>query len=816
MYTLFKKRALPALTALFLLLALFAGLPLSASAATPGVYTVTFVSTNASVQVGGSTVTSAQSDAQGDLTFDTPPAGTAYTVVEVSADNGNDGDRSDDAVVTKNSTDNYTISNVCKDLTVAVIAATPYTGQTADDAYTVQTAAQLAQIAVVVNAATPTPAVVYPDSRFYQIADIDLGESDTYGSLTWTGGSMWVPIGGGGGASGNVPNSNAFAGTYDGLKHSIDGMTMSLTVTSATSTGYGLFGFVNGGAVGNLTVGGTVTIGGSGADIAGIVGFTTGSLYNLISNVDVTASDSSNVGGVVGGAQNLKDSFIIQYCGNTGAIIAAGRVGGVIGGTYAGPENPLYIDRCYNTGNVTSTQITKTYAGGVVGYSCAAITNCYNTGDLTSGGTDTYTEIGGITGILVHYNTPRSSMANCYGTGSFYNFPEDGTYVEYLYGSADRDSDTPIVNSYWVANSTLPYPQEPFGSHTEVSAQPASALTPTLLGNAYTGPAPSVLDFTYAYTPLSTGGSVTPVETDDLTMFFLDVNAASGGTGLKASPFNDLNVALHSLTPARNVLYILSNVRLSADTSIGFDPAAVPGATIKRSGSYSGDLFTITGGTLTLGDDPSTTGVTEAIIVDGNKVNFPSAGGSLFRVAGGALLIDDGAALRNNGTQTNGGAIHIQSGGATLAGGSITDNNANSGGAVYINPGTTFTVTSGTLSGNALTAGGTGFGSGVYLGSTAATAFVAAPASGATFDVADTVYLITGATIRANASFANITGAITIQCQSPNAGAIVATCQTSAIANSIVTNQKIVYLNGVYGITNSGTSILLTTPSTAS
>jgi hypothetical protein len=651
---------------------------------------------------------------------------------------------------------------------------------TANDPYLVGSAADLAQLAANVNAGT-----AYSGVYFQQTVDIDLD------------GNSWNPIGGVCGVSGTVPNGNKFSGVFDGYNHNIDNLSVSENATSSSNnTGFGLFGYVNGGTVGNFALSGHVSVGGTAADIGGAVGYTNGSLYNITSSVNITATEtSSNVGGVVGSMENTSVSLTAQYLANTGGIIlGGGRIGGVIGGIYSGASNKNYVDRCYNTGDVTSAQKSKTFAGGVVGYGNAEISNCYNTGNLTAGGPTVKTNIGGITGILVHYNTPQSSMRNCYSTASFYNWMSGG-YAQYLYASADSDSTTPVNDSYWVVpdNGALGYNQAAYGTNTNVAAQLAeSALTPALMNahstdNAYTSggaDAAAVIDFTDVYIDLQSGTPTPAPETDDLTMIFLDGSATTSGSGSKTSPYNSLTTALGDLTATRDIVYILGEVEISANTTIS---SAIEGATIMRSGSYTGNLFTVTNGnTLTLGDDPGTTAA-EAIIIDGNT-NIKNASGSLFWVEGGSLVINTGAVLQNNSTQTAGGAIHLRTGSATLAGGKIINNTAKNGGAVEIDTGAGFTMTSGEISGNTAAR----LGNGIYDNGT----LTLTPASSGTFSVADVIYLTDGKYINVGATIANITGSLTVTMANTAVNQIVAQVTGSYAVFTLPGDLKFAYSGG--------------------
>ncbi|MDR1604288.1 MAG: hypothetical protein LBS10_05795 [Gracilibacteraceae bacterium] len=735
-----RRRRVALLTAILLFIGLFAVLTVPVLA-TPGAYTVTFAVTNTTVQVNGSTTLTATSDSSGVLNFNTTPA-TNYAVsvasIAITPSSG-----TTDAVVLKTGPNAFQLQAVDQAVTLTIVADPPFTGQTTAGGYAINNETQLLALATAVNGSTDP--IALPGYTFTLTDDIALSDP-------------WTPIGGAGGVSGTVPSSNGFAGIFDGQDFTISELDLNPTITGSTNnTGYGLFGFVNGGTVGNLTVSGEIIIDDTSVaqDIGGVVGYTNGSLYNLTSDVTISVGkECSNVGGVVGAMENLTTPITARYLANVAQILAGGHVGGVIGGMYSGPGNLNTIDRCFNTAMVAGLQQSKTYVGGVVGYACAAITNTYNTGEiLVAGGDNIKCYLGGITGILVHYSTPRSSLANSYSTSGFVGYMTD--YAQYLYASADNDSTTPITNSYWVVPSAgaLGYDQAVFGTHTDVSAQAASALTPTLLGSAFTGSAPATLDWSGAYTDLQTGTPTPPADTDDLNMIFLDGTATVNGTGTKGDPYNSLTSALGDLTATRPVVYILGKLTISATTNIDSSTLPIGNAVITRSCSYTGDLFDVTGGTLTLGD----------VTVHGNSANVANASGALVWIDGGSLVVGPGATLQKNDTQTNGGAIHIFNGDATLDGGQISSNEAKIGGAVYIDSDGVFTLKDGEVGNNIADR----YAPGIYV--TASGTVVLDPGNATTLSIAggNPIYLPSGVSFNIDSSLGSLTNSVPVAFASP-------------------------------------------------
>ena len=153
-------------------------------------------------------------------------------------------------------------------------------------------------------------------------ADIDLG------------GEAFTPIGAG------AAIADAYAGTFDGQGHSITGLNVSGAINQ------GLIGTLNGGAVKNLKVSGTV-------------------------------SGTTNVGGIVGRLH----AGTIENCSMAGSVSATNSknayAGGIVGiFNLAGPA----VTGCSNSASVSGT-----HAGGIVGHSTkkGTIAYCYNTGDIT-------------------------------------------------------------------------------------------------------------------------------------------------------------------------------------------------------------------------------------------------------------------------------------------------------------------------------------------------------------------------------------------------------------------------------------------------
>lgn len=212
--------------------------------------------------------------------------------------------------------------------------------------YTIQTGAQLAYLAQQVNDGT-----TYLKMYFKLTADIDLGDN------------KWTPIGGL--KSSSAP---AFRGYFDGNGFTIAGLNVSESARYV-----GLFGYITGGSVSNLTVKGTVTA--KANSVGGIVGGWQdgGTLTNctFIGNVSTTSGSGVQVGGLIGTAPQ---GATIKNCYTAGTVTGTGQVGG-LAGTAGNASTALTVESCYSTMTVSCTAAT---AGGLVGAASAATVKINN------------------------------------------------------------------------------------------------------------------------------------------------------------------------------------------------------------------------------------------------------------------------------------------------------------------------------------------------------------------------------------------------------------------------------------------------------
>lgn len=197
----------------------------------------------------------------------------------------------------------------------------------------------------------------FPSACFELSKDIDLS------SYLNSNSSGWTPI-------------KDFTGKFDGKKHTIKGLWISLSSISNV----GLFANIQSSnkraSVSNLFV----NISKKGITGRSRVGGICGTLsYGNIVNCMVTGdiSGGSSVGGVVGYGSAY--SNIISQCASSGNIIATdGYVGGILG-DYDNSYYSCYIENCYSIANVKTEGSYSSEAYGIGG----SAVNCYFAGTIS-------------------------------------------------------------------------------------------------------------------------------------------------------------------------------------------------------------------------------------------------------------------------------------------------------------------------------------------------------------------------------------------------------------------------------------------------
>lgn len=226
---------------------------------------------------------------------------------------------------------------------------------TETDPYIIATAAQLDEVRN------------FPSACFELSKDIDLS------SYLNSNSSGWTPI-------------KDFTGKFDGKKHTIKGLWISLSSISSV----GLF-----------------------ANIQGSSDNKRASVSNLFVNISKKGiTGGSYVGGICGYLYYGN----IENCMVTGDVSGDQYVGGVVGGDSGNGYNSSIISQCASSGNITAT---KGYVGGIVGNKSQAcyITNCYSIANVKAEGSYYYIAYG------IGYDAVR-----CYFAGTI-----SGTDVNQVY-----------------------------------------------------------------------------------------------------------------------------------------------------------------------------------------------------------------------------------------------------------------------------------------------------------------------------------------------------------------------------------------------
>ena len=284
---------------------------------------------------------------------------------------------------------------------------------TAESPYLIQSGADLAYLASVVNAKAAKE-LNYEGVYFKMTKSIDLGGVDLHVGVYSGWGTRITFCGFFDGNNCSIRNINSAHSLFGTIEKSgyIKNLSTYGTVNSTAdeATG-GVVSYVYTGAyVENLTNYANVT----GKLAGGIVGNEENTATNNIigcvnyGKIEGTSSGQNYIGagGIVGcGGSNITN------CTNFGEVSGAGHVGGIIGGS----KDVGTVSGCYNYGTITGTENGN--AGGIAGKLLKPIADCYNygviTGVNTSGGI-----VGGATGTItscVNYGTINASSWNIGG-----------------------------------------------------------------------------------------------------------------------------------------------------------------------------------------------------------------------------------------------------------------------------------------------------------------------------------------------------------------------------------------------------------------
>ena len=273
--------------------------------------------------------------------------------------------------------------------------------------YVIRTQAQLERLSAIVASGSAVNSI-YHATNYPYVKAINKSFANAYfvldGNISML--EQSVPIGN---------SSTKFSGTFDGKKHTISNFKTSGQYS-------GLFGYVNGARIQNLTVNVTNNAGATSA--AGLVGVVNGTTTIRNCTVNGTISGTHQVGGFVGFAQGvyhdntlvLPCNLTIEGCTNNATVTTTSQAsdnnrtssGGFVGYVNAGATVTIksYIDengqtkKSTNNGKISTTSSADNKGvGGFVGYSYGKITltDCVNEKNATITGKE---RVGGLVGYI--------------------------------------------------------------------------------------------------------------------------------------------------------------------------------------------------------------------------------------------------------------------------------------------------------------------------------------------------------------------------------------------------------------------------------
>ena len=235
---------------------------------------------------------------------------------------------------------------------------------------------------------------------------------------------------------------NRFNGIFDGKGNELNNLYIN-----PNQKDVGLFLNISNATIKNLVLNGKIRGNLKKGAIGGFVAraYNKCLLYNLKYSGEIEDNDISlekeGFGGIIGYIGNATDIEINQ-CSNNANIFGNGAVGGIIGSNF----DKVKIVNCYNTGNLTVTNVS---VGGIIGRTIETtinIQNCYNTGIIINEVKNTYNSAAGILGSAGR--SKNIIIDNCYNIGETKAKPEQasgGIQGSYWYDQYQSN----IINCYY-------------------------------------------------------------------------------------------------------------------------------------------------------------------------------------------------------------------------------------------------------------------------------------------------------------------------------------------------------------------------------
>lgn len=242
----------------------------------------------------------------------------------------------------------------------------------------------------------------HADKFFLQTADIVLDVPP------WNEDDGWVPLGN---------EASRFHGSFDGNGQIISG----LTINRPGSSNIGLFGYISGAFISNVTLEDVQITGND--RTGGLTGRSVANSVVISCTVLGSVTGSSQTGGLIGQA----DFTSIEGCLVIAGVSGSGNsVGGMIG-----INNDSFLYQCQTDVMVTNS---ANFTGGLVGFNNrSTIDESFALGSIEGSNN---------TGGLVGGNMNNSDITNCYSVCSVTGADNTGGLIGSLTGSS-------VLNSYW-------------------------------------------------------------------------------------------------------------------------------------------------------------------------------------------------------------------------------------------------------------------------------------------------------------------------------------------------------------------------------
>ena len=322
-------------------------------------------------------------------------------------------------------------------ITLAIFSSIPSKGAfalgfaggtgTSEDPYQINTEAQLNMVRSGL------------DQNYILTDNIDLTDETGSGGIYDNEGHGWQPIG---------DATTPFTGSFDGNDYSITG----LYINRVSESYIGLFGYVNGGYIHDLTINGEVH---GNLWTGALAGKINGGKAEGIHNDASVTSYNAYGGGIAGSL--VGTSGLIVDCINDGAIgfapgiASSWSIGGIVGAV----DTDASVEESINNGSVLGAQ----YIGGIAGSIKGLVSNSTNYGQI-----DGQWAIGGIVGgadvdSMVSFSINHGTITSEYdyvggivggGSGYIYlslNYGIIRSYSNYIGGIIGGNGTGGVINS---------------------------------------------------------------------------------------------------------------------------------------------------------------------------------------------------------------------------------------------------------------------------------------------------------------------------------------------------------------------------------